>query len=175
LFDVFFEKFGLLMHLRALKNYMFLGHGDFADALMESLGSALLHVHIPSMQFYSTVYVAHSPNLSRPANILYRHNLTAKLEEAIRSTNAQNDPSEVLRRLDARMLEYTHGELGWDVFTLEYKVDAPINTVLDSDTMIKYLKVFSHLWKMKRVEGTLTTTWMRIAGGSRTFFRVPGL
>ncbi|KAH8105028.1 gamma-tubulin complex, DGRIP91/SPC98 component [Phellopilus nigrolimitatus] len=150
LFDVFFEKFGLLVHMKALKNYMFLGHGDFADSLMDSLG----------------------PHLSRPANTLYRHNLTAKLEEAIRSTNAQNDPQDVLRRLDARMLEYTHGEIGWDVFTLEYKVDAPIDTVLDSDTMIKYLRVFSHLWKMKRVEGALTTGWMRVAGGSRTFLRI---
>ncbi|THH07676.1 hypothetical protein EW145_g3217 [Phellinidium pouzarii] len=147
LFDIFFEKFGLLVHLKALKNYMFLGHGDFAD----------------------------SPNLSRPANTLYRHNLTAKLEEAIRSTNAQNDPYDVLRRLDARMLEYTHGEIGWDVFTLEYKVDAPIDTVLDSETMVSYVRVFSHLWKMKRVEGTLTAGWMRVAGGSRTFLRIPEL
>ena len=72
------------------------------------------------------------------------------------------------------MLEYTHGEIGWDVFTLEYKVDAPIDTVLDADTMIAYLRVFSHLWKMKRVEGALTAGWMRVAGGSRTFLRVPG-
>jgi len=38
LFDVFFEKFRLLDHLRALKNYLLLGHGDFADQLMEALG-----------------------------------------------------------------------------------------------------------------------------------------
>ena len=38
LFDIFFEKFRLLDHLRALKNYLFLGHGDFADQLMDALG-----------------------------------------------------------------------------------------------------------------------------------------
>ena len=37
LFDIFFEKFGLMNHLKALKNYMFLGHGDFADSLMIAL------------------------------------------------------------------------------------------------------------------------------------------
>jgi gamma-tubulin complex component 3 len=105
---------------------------------------------------------------------LYRHNLTATLETAIRSSNAQNDPSDVLRRLDARMLEYSHGEIGWDVFTLEYKVDAPIDTVLDPDSMEKYLKVFRYLWQMKRVEAMLNKGWMRIAGGSRSFLRVPG-
>ena len=72
------------------------------------------------------------------------------------------------------MLEYSHGEIGWDVFTLEYKVDAPIDTVIDSDAMTKYLKLFNHLWKIKRIESALSTGWMRIAGGARTFLRLPG-
>lgn len=119
-----------------------------------------------------TVYT--SPSLARPANTLYRHNLTATLETAIRQSSAQNDQSDVLRRLDARMLEYSHGEIGWDVFTLEYKVDAPIDTVLDPEAMVKYLKLFNHLWKIKRVSSTLSVGWMRIAGGARTFLRLPG-
>ncbi|KAI0939289.1 hypothetical protein AcW1_004371 [Taiwanofungus camphoratus] len=153
LFEVFFEKYRLLDHLQALKHYLLLGHGDFADQLMETL----------------------TPSLARPANALFRHNLTATLETAIRSSNAQNDPPDVLRRLDARMLEYSHGEIGWDVFTLEYKVDSPIDTVLDPDNMIKYLKLFNHLWKIKRIESTLSKGWMRMAGGARTFLRVPEL
>ncbi|KAM6495845.1 gamma-tubulin complex DGRIP91/SPC98 component [Amanita muscaria] len=153
LFEVFLDKFKLLEHLSALKNYMLLGRGDFVDQLMEALGSSL----------------------SRPANTLYRHNLTATLETAIRSSNAQNDSPDVLRRLDARMLEYSHGEIGWDVFTLEYKVDAPIDTVLNSATMEKYLKIFRHLWQLKRIEVVLNKAWMRMAGGSRHFLRVPEL
>ncbi|KAL1660284.1 gamma-tubulin complex DGRIP91/SPC98 component [Schizophyllum commune] len=155
LFEVFIEKFHLLDHLRALKHYMLLGHGDFAEQLLETLG----------------------PSLSRPANTLFRHNLTATLETAIRTSNAQNDPPDVLRRLDARMLEYSHGEIGWDVFTLEYKVDAPIDTVIDPDeSMLKYLKLFHHLWRMKRIERALGEGWMRIAGGvTRVFLRVPEL
>ncbi|KAF9268025.1 gamma-tubulin complex DGRIP91/SPC98 component [Marasmius fiardii PR-910] len=153
LFDVFIEKFKLLNHLRALKHYLLLGHGDFADQLMLALG----------------------PSLSKPANTLFRHNLTATLEAAIRSSNAQNDPPDVLRRLDARMLEYSRGEIGWDVFTLEYKVDPPIDTVIDPDSMVQYLKLFNHLWRMKRIEGTLTQCWMRMAGGARTILRIPEL
>ncbi|KAI0638044.1 gamma-tubulin complex DGRIP91/SPC98 component [Trametes polyzona] len=153
LFDVFFDKYRLLDHLLALKHYLLLGYGDFADQLMDTLG----------------------PSLSRPANTLYRHNLTATLESALRSSNAQNDPPDVLRRLDARMLEYSHGEIGWDVFTLEYKVDAPIDTVLDPSAMMKYLKLFNHLWKVKRIGSTLNAGWMRIASGAKTFLRVPEL
>ncbi|KIJ70589.1 hypothetical protein HYDPIDRAFT_105325 [Hydnomerulius pinastri MD-312] len=153
LFEVFIEKFKLMDHLQALKHYLLLGYGDFAEQLMEALG----------------------PSLTRPANTLYRHNLTATLETAVRTSNAQNDPPDVLRRLDARMLEYSHGEIGWDVFTLEYKVDAPIDTILDPDSIMKYLKLFNHLWKMKRVESTLSQGWMRVAGASRTFLRLPDL
>ncbi|KAF6762275.1 gamma-tubulin complex, DGRIP91/SPC98 component [Ephemerocybe angulata] len=153
LFEVFIEKFKLLDHLSALRNYLLLGYGDFADQLMETLG----------------------PSLSRSANTLYRHNLTATLESAIRSSNAQHDPPDVLRQLDARMLEYSHGEIGWDVFTLEYKVEAPIDTVLDSLALEDYLKLFRHLWQMKRIEKTLDRGWMRITGGAKTFIRVPEL
>lgn len=114
------------------------------------------------------------PSLAKPANTLYRHNLTATLETAIRSSSAQYDPLDVLRRLDARMLEYSHGEIGWDVFTLEYKVDSPIDTVLDPESMEKYLKLFRYLWQQKRVELALNKGWMRVTGGVRSFLKVPG-
>lgn len=38
LFEIFLDKFKLLDHLTALKNYMLLGRGDFVDQLMEALG-----------------------------------------------------------------------------------------------------------------------------------------
>lgn len=38
LFEVFIEKFKLLDHLSALRSYLLLGYGDFADQLMETLG-----------------------------------------------------------------------------------------------------------------------------------------
>lgn len=38
LFDVFFEKYRLLDHFSALKNYLLLGYGDFVEQLMDTLG-----------------------------------------------------------------------------------------------------------------------------------------
>jgi len=51
LFDVFFEKFKLMDHLRALKQYLLLGHGDFAEQLMEALLYAQLHYNSPRSIF----------------------------------------------------------------------------------------------------------------------------
>ncbi|KKK11837.1 hypothetical protein P175DRAFT_0477321 [Aspergillus ochraceoroseus IBT 24754] len=139
------DKFKLFDHLRALKKYLLLGQGDFIALLMESLAS----------------------NLDRPANSQYRHTLTAQLEHAIRASNAQYDSPDVLRRLDARMLELSHGEIGWDCFTLEYKIDAPVDVVITPWGSTQYLKVFNFLWRVKRVEFSLGSTWRRCMTGAR--------
>ncbi|KAL4991409.1 Spc98 family-domain-containing protein [Aspergillus falconensis] len=139
------DKFRLFDHLHALKKYLLLGQGDFIALLMESLAS----------------------NLDRPANSQYRHTLTAQLEHAIRASNAQYDSQDVLRRLDARMLELSHGEIGWDCFTLEYKIDAPVDVVITPWGSTQYLKVFNFLWRVKRVEFSLGSTWRRCMTGAR--------
>ncbi|KAH9875625.1 hypothetical protein IAQ61_003089 [Plenodomus lingam] len=145
LIDLMANKFKLFDHLQALKKYMLLGAGDFIAVLMESLSS----------------------NLDRPANTQYRHTLTAQLEHAVRNSNAQFDTSDVLRRLDARMLELSHGEIGWDVFTLEYKIDAPVDVIVTPFGSKQYLKVFNFLWRVKRVEFALGSTWRRCMTGAR--------
>jgi gamma-tubulin complex component 3 len=152
LFAVFVDKFQLLEHLHALKNFLLLGHGDFVDTLMDALG----------------------PSLAKPANTLYRHILTATLEGAVRSSSAARDGPDVLRRLDARMLEYAHGELGWDVFTLEYRLDAPIDAIVDPDAAVHYKQLFAHLWKLRRIERALAQAWTRVVGGTRIFAGMAG-
>lgn len=78
---------------------------------------------------YTHQYHPLSPDLSKPASTLYLHNLTGTLEAAIRATNAQYEPTDILHRLDVRMLDLSPGDRGWDVFSLHYHVDGPIGTV----------------------------------------------
>jgi gamma-tubulin complex component 3 len=150
------SKFGFWEHLIAFKKYILLGQGDFIALLMESIGYDAF-----------AVTLTFRDSLDRPANTLYRHNLTATLESAIRGSNAQFEPPEILRRLDARMLELSHGEIGWDVFTLEYKVDAPLDVIVTPYCARQYLKVFNFLWRVKRVEFAITGAWKRGATGAR--------
>jgi gamma-tubulin complex component 3 len=120
------------------------------------------------------IVLMNRPRLAKPAISLYRHHLTSDLETAIRGSNAQYDNPDILRRLDARILEYSRGELGWDCFALEYKVEAPLNAVLDSKAMVEYDRLFHHLWRVKRVEVALSGGWMKIVSGSRLFEKIPG-
>ncbi|EPY50524.1 gamma tubulin complex Spc98/GCP3 subunit Alp6 [Schizosaccharomyces cryophilus OY26] len=143
------EKFHLSEHLNAIKKYILLGQGDFVAYLMESLGDSL----------------------EQPANTLFRHNLTACLESAIRSSNASYEPEYILKRLDARLLELSHGEVGWDVFTLEYKVDSPINVIITPYCSRQYLKMFNFLWRLKRIEFVLSHSWRRSTLGVRNIIR----
>ncbi|KAH6641724.1 Spc98 family-domain-containing protein [Chaetomium tenue] len=145
LMDLMSSRFRIFDHLQGLKNYILLGQGDFIALLMESLAA----------------------NLDRPAFAQYRHTLTAQLEHAIRGSNAQYDSEEVLRRLDARMLQLSHGDIGWDCFTLEYKIDAPVDVVVTEWGNRQYLKVFNFLWRIKRVEFALSSTWRKCMTGSR--------
>lgn len=69
------------------------------------------------------------PELSKPATSIYLHNLTGTLETAVRATNAQFEPMDILNRLDVRLLDLSPGDQGWDVFSLHYHVDGPISTV----------------------------------------------
>jgi len=46
-------------------------------------------------------------------------------------------------------------------FSLDYKVDAPINTILTPEIIQGYLKIFNLLWKLKRVEHSLNKTWVQ--------------
>lgn len=139
--DLLRNKFHLDAHLRGLKDYLLLGKGDFVQLLVESV----------------------APVLERPALQLFRHHLTATLETAVRGSNARHDHPDVLRALDARMLELGHGDIGWDVFTLDYRVEEPLNAVIwDHKSMKEYLRVFNFLWRIKRVSFTLNTTWRQL-------------
>jgi len=85
----------------------------------------------------------------------------------VRNSNAQYDSPDVLRRLDSRMLELSHGEIGWDVFTLEYKISPPVDVIVTPYGSKQYLKVFNFLWRVKRVEFALGSVWRRCMTGAR--------
>ncbi|XP_075910838.1 gamma-tubulin complex component 3 [Petromyzon marinus] len=137
LLDTLNSRYHLMEHMQAMRRYLLLGQGDFVRHLMDLL----------------------KPELARPANTLYQHNLTGILETSVRATNAQFDSPDILNRVDVRLLEVSPGDTGWDVFSLDYHVDGPIATVFTQECMMQYLRVFNFLWRAKRMEYSLTDIW----------------
>ena len=83
------------------------------------------------------------------------------LETAIRSSNAQYHDIEFLSRIDIKLMEHSPGEKGWDIFTLDYRVNdlPPLSTVFSEDVMRCYLKIFNFMWRLKKVEHSLSQSW----------------
>jgi gamma-tubulin complex component 3 len=136
---VMIDQYRFLDHCEALRKYLLMGQGDFHHYLIESLWE----------------------ELGQSASEIYRHNLVGLLEGAIRATTAKYDDSEFVNRIDVRLLEPSPGEVGWDVFTLEYKMDPPLSTVFTASVLEQYLRLHKFFWKLKRVEYFLTTKTYR--------------
>ncbi|XP_042149058.1 gamma-tubulin complex component 3 [Ixodes scapularis] len=131
------SQFKLKEHLQALRQFLLLGQGDFVRHLMDVLDE----------------------QLSQPAVKLYQHSLSESVAEALRSTNAQFVDPEILERLEIKLLETNPGDVGWDVFSLFYRVDGPIASVFTPYSMSVYLRLFNHLWRAKHMEYVTTAAW----------------
>lgn len=145
LLKVLFDRYKLLLHLQALRKFLLLGQGDFVRHLLD-----LLH-----------------DDLAKPASQLYRHNLNGLVESAVRATNAQFEDPDVQSRLDLRLLEINPGDTGWDVFSLDYHINQPLNTIISPEIMLLYLRCFNFLWRAKRMEHNLATIWTDTMDHSR--------
>ena len=51
---------------------------------------------------------------------------------------------------------------GWKVFTLDYSVaNTPLSAIITNKAMANYLQIFRFLWRIKRVESSLSSLWQR--------------
>mmetsp|Transcript_8706 Transcript_8706/g.17003 ORF Transcript_8706/g.17003 Transcript_8706/m.17003 type:complete len:751 (+) Transcript_8706:47-2299(+) len=139
LISVVFNKYRFLEHCDSIRKYLLLAQGDLHHGLMELLAD----------------------ELKERAKKVYKHNILFLLESAIRASNAHFHDPEFLSRLDVRLTPGGVGDIGWDIFSLEYRVEKPLNTIFTTDVMEQYQALFRFLWKIKRVEFTLKTKAFR--------------
>lgn len=142
---ILYTKFHLFGVILALKDYLLMGKGDFISSIIKN-GVDLLN---------------------EPSNSLSGHQLTNLLRDSILKTTSryslkQRDNNYIINGLDARLLAVGHGNVGWDVFTLDYRIDSPLNLILNSEEnqhKKDYLRVFNHLWKLKRLDELFEESW----------------
>lgn len=135
LLRVLFVKYRFKEHCDSLRRYLLLAQGDLHQCLIELLND----------------------ELAEQAQRINKHNLVSTLESAIRSSNAQNHDPEFLNRLGVCLAAGRDADIGWDLFSLEYRTDKPLNTIFTSAAMNQYQALFRFLWKIKRVEYSLNT------------------
>ncbi|XP_076756926.1 gamma-tubulin complex component 3 [Xylocopa sonorina] len=148
--EILTKQYHLIEHLHAIKGYLLLGQGHFIQHLMHLL----------------------EPELDKPANSLYPHNISSILETGITATAAKIDDLDIHRRLDVRLLAPSENERGWDVFILDYNVEGPIGMILEPCRQI-YQTVFFALWRAKRMESILSAIWKRQITSAKMFRKMP--
>lgn len=85
--------------MQALKKFMTLGQGDFVTCLMDMIGPVGWFIVVDKgvvrsvkigWSLWSTLLIVWTPqDLGKRCDQVYRHDLTGKLEAALRSSNAQ--------------------------------------------------------------------------------------
>ena len=127
---IIFQKFKFIPNIQSINKYLLLGQGDMIQVLMESLYE----------------------ELKKPASSIFKHTLQSCLESAINTTNAYYNDKDCLNKLNIKLLNQTTGDIGWDIFCLDYKIDYPLNIIISNKSLIDYQKLFFFLWKIKRLE-----------------------
>jgi gamma-tubulin complex component 3 len=101
--------------------------------------------------------------LDKQANNLAKHNLESYLITAIKSSNSDIKDAENIKKLNIILLNPTQGDIGWDIFCLEYKVDLPLNVIFSNKLLKDYQKLFLFFWKIKRIKyGQINHLWKKI-------------
>ena len=137
---IFFQKFKFLENIDSLNKYLLLGQGDMIQNLMESLYT----------------------ELQKPGNTIYKYVLQSVLESAINSTNARYNDKDCLNKLSIKLLKALPGDIGWDVFCLEYNIELPLSVVISSRNILDYQKMFIFLIRIKRIEYAQNLEWRKI-------------
>lgn len=123
------SKLSLFLHLSNLKLLMFSEAGDFIDTIN----------HQGHKMF------------AEPAMYLTPSRLSDLLNSAVSASSMGNLPLRYVNRIDARILDLSHGTVGWDVFTLEYKIpEIPLEALLNyQNQLTEYLRLFNFLWGLR--------------------------
>ena len=121
------EEFLFNEHLKMINCYLLMGQGDMMQYLMELL----------------------IEELSKPVSHLQKHTLRSKLDTAISSSNAQYHKFKY--NVDVK-IDDSIGDIGWDVFCLQYNITLPLNIIFNNKNMQEYQKLFYFFWKIKRLE-----------------------
>lgn len=141
-------KFEMIHHLENYKKFLLMASTDFIDALM-----------VKGFELFN-----------QPSNQLTSNQLSKILVESVNSCSLRNYAMSTKNRLDARILNLSHGNIGWQVFTLEYKIDdLPISSIINyKDSNIEYLKMFNFLWKLKQASFVLNLNYIESANLKRS-------
>lgn len=140
----------LFTHLINFKKVLLMGSNDFIEVIIRN-GLGIFN---------------------EPARNLTSNQLSGIVVDSIKNSSVgtsfvHND------RIDARILDLSHGNIGWEVFTLEYKInDLAVDYILNyQEGTLAYLKIFNFLWKLRHFHYLLNNNYIEYGNLGRNDLR----
>ncbi|KAL6454750.1 SPC98 Spindle pole body component SPC98 [Candida maltosa Xu316] len=126
----------MFVHLCNCKKFYFMENNDFIDALI-----------IKGQKVFD----------GSSADITSTY-LRKVSQEAIQISSVKN--FEYANRVDSRSLNPQYGSLGWETFSIDYKIDdLPMYSLFEGHQNAQYLKVFHFLWKLRHLNYLLVVNF----------------
>lgn len=134
---MFVQDLDILSHFKSLRNYFLMMNGEFGSSICHQLFSKLESTAKPSdLLNYQSLHMILNSALSQS-----RHdNNTEKLSFIV-----QNIPEKF----------ELHSPAVLNMLTMSYKLEWPLNLILNPETMDQYQAIFNYLLKLKRISWVL--------------------
>lgn len=155
----------LLTLLRSMKGFFFMEYGDFFVHFLDATEKYLSetrnrNVSIEKLESLLELCVKTSTASSDP----FSEDLSCRVEDFTIFEQIQRIKSLEPRKFNfepngERPLGSTSSSKYLDFFTLEFKIDFPLNLIINRKVLAKYQVLFRHLFWCKYIERQLNQTW----------------
>lgn len=134
---MFFKDLDILSHFKSLRNYFLMMNGEFGSSICHQLFSKL-------------------ESGVRPIELLNYQSLHMILDHAL-SQSRQDGNTEQLSFIVQSIPEKfeLHSPAVLNMLTMSYKLEWPLNLILNPETMEQYQAIFNYLLKLKRISWVL--------------------
>lgn len=127
--EVIIKDYDFFEHCRMVKNFLLLGKGDFINVLLDTMQDVL----------------------ESSARNIFKHNLNSLLDSTKGQLSFSSYKKQYMDRVGIHLFDQSIGSKGWDVFSLHYEVDPPLNIIFDSESMMFYHEFFKLVWRIKHL------------------------
>ena len=137
LLQVLNGKFNLKRHLKGFQDYFLISRSDFIFSFLDKA----------------------KHKLDGPAKYLDKRHLKDMYLDSLGISYAKLASDEVLNRLEVKLFASTDGDVGWDVFNLDYTLTPPLDTVFPPPVITAYQSLFRFVLTIRNCEYLILDLW----------------
>lgn len=141
---MFIQDLDILMHFKSLRNYFLMMNGEFGSSICDQLFTKL-------------------ESGVKPIELLNYQSLHMILDQALSRSRHDGNTEQlsfIVKNIPEKFELHSPGVL--NMLTMSYKLEWPLNLILNPETMEQYQAIFNYLLKLKRISWLLEDCFQRL-------------